>query len=173
MFSYSNFIPIKGFIRQDVLYDMNPNKINNYLKCLIIGINSYPGHVPTFQIIVDDTSIFSYIPPHLLLSTISSLSKKDTFSLKELVYHNCPDEKFSINRLDYLIDYPSLSVYLKDRQIWRTAKYLFTMDWYAGNDLLHCLILQNGQFGFFPNHKISLGERKLSSYCKLHQEWKV
>jgi hypothetical protein len=47
------------------------------------------------------------------------------------------------------------------------------MDWYRGNDLLHCIILDNGQIGFFPSHKISFGLTQLPDFKKLRQEWKV
>jgi len=160
--------PIKAYVREDVLYNMDTSKITKVIPCTIVGFSSYPGHVPTFQIIVDNSSIFYYIPPHLIFS------KKDfscIYDLNQLVYHNCPDHKFSLNKLNYLMK--DIYVFMKHNSLWHEAKYLFTIDWYRGNDVLHCLILDIGQFVFMPNHKISLYSKELPKYLKLKKEFKV
>lgn len=170
-FVHTDVEPLKAFVREDVLYDMDLDKANNYIKCMIIGMSSYQGSVPTFQIVVAGGSIFSYVPPHLLIVD-KKPEGEELFDLSDLVYHNCPDSEFALVMLDYLCDKPVM-VFLKNRKIWVKSKYLFTVDWYRGNDLLNCVVLENNQIGFFPNHKISLGECNLPKYKKLRQEWKV
>lgn len=122
---------------------------------------------------VKNQSIFSYVPPHLLSVDSSILSSDDDsfYELKDVVYHNCPDVEFALVVLEYLKR--PLSVYFKNLKVWSKAKYLFTMDWYRGNDLMHCVVLSNGQLGFFPSHKISFGTEEVLSYLKLKAEWKV
>lgn len=169
MFVHANLSPIKALIREDVLYNMDASKAGNYVPCSIIGVSSYPGSTPTFQIVVEGESLFSYIPPHLLLMNKTDLVP--SWTLKDLVYHNCPSAEFALSVSEFLLG-KKLSIYLRGVKGWVDGKYLFTLDWYEGNDLLHCVVLSNGQFGFFPQHKISLGKQEFKPYQKLRQEWK-
>lgn len=171
MFVHANLSPIKAYLREDVLYDMDVTKVNNYVACSIIGVSSYPGSVPTFQVVVESESLFSYVPPHLLTTKKKQINNL-LWNLSDLVYHNCPSPEFSVTTLDYLTD-KKLQVFLRSQKIWIEGTYQFTMDWYLGNDLLHCIVLSNGQFGFFPQHKISLDKQEFKPYQKLRQDWKV
>jgi hypothetical protein len=171
MLVHSDITPLKALVQKRVLYDMDPViPENEHMKCVIFGVSSYTNFAPTFQIMVEEKSIFSYVPPHLLLVK-SSINSHSFFELKDLVYHNCPDVEFAVSVSKYLCK--PLYVYLKNRDLWILGKYLFTMDWYHGNDLLHCIILENGQIGFFPSHKISFGKNSLPDFKKLRQEWMV
>jgi|SRR6185436_15450980 len=171
MFVHANLPVITAYLREDVLYNMDVTKADSYVACTIIAVSSYPGSVPTFQVVVEGESLFSYIPPHLI---ISKKNKNDNplYSLSDLVYHNCPAAEFSVNILDFLID-KKLQVFLRSQKTWLEGNYQFTMDWYLGNDLLHCVTLNNGQFAFIPQHKLSLGKQEFKAYQKLRQDWKV
>jgi hypothetical protein len=171
MLVHGDITPFKALVQKRVLYDMEPLIPEfEYIHCIVFGVSSYPESVPTFQIMVENESIFSYVPPHLLLVN-NSFDDNSSLELKDLVYHNCPDVEFTVVVSNYLCR--PLYVYLKHRKIWRSGKYLFTIDWYRGNDLLHCIVLENGQIGFFPSHKISFGSTQLPDFKKLRQEWKV
>ncbi len=172
MFVHANLDPIKAYVREDVLFNMDESKKNKYVKCELIAVSSYPGFAPTFQIVVRTESIFSYIPPHLLFLSYPEEENKELYPLSELVYHNCPEAEFSLSKLDYLIN-KTIFVWLKSKKIFVEAKYMFTLDWFTGNDLLHCVVLSNGQIGFFPSHKISLNKLPFKPYMKLKKEWKV
>lgn len=169
MLIHANILPFKAHIREDVLYDMDSSKENSVVPCQVIGVSSYSGSSPTFQVIVEGSSLFSYIPPHLL-----SLAKTPVFthSLRELVYHNCPSAEFAVCVWDILKG-RNIGLYLKSVDHWTTCNYLFTLDWFQENDLLHCVILANGQVGFFPQHKLLLSGNTFKPYKKLHKEWSV
>jgi len=171
VFVHANITPIKAVIREDVLYDMDPDKSSTVVPCLLVGVTSYKGSVPTFQIVAEGNSLFSYVPPHL----VSTATKQPdfTYSLKELVYHNCPDPEFSVSTLDFLKE-RQLAIFLRGPKVWVNGAYLFTLDWYTGNDLLHAVQLSNGQIGFVPQHKILLGgDLIFKPYKKLHCNWSV
>jgi hypothetical protein len=54
--------------------------------------------------------------------------------------------------------------------------YRFTVDWYRGNDLLHCISLANGQVAFLPNHKVKFGAGHrpgFEPYKKMRNTWRV
>ncbi len=173
MYVHANLAPIKAMVREDVLYNMDVSHKNNFINCEIIGVSSYKGSVPTFQIVVDKESIFSYVPPHLLLQR--RVGEQETqfnhFDLNDLVYHNCPSPEFALIEIDYLKK--PMSAYLRSQKSWSPCVYLFTMDWHEGNDLLHCIAIDNGQFAFLPSHKLSLGKKEFQPYLKLKQEWRV
>lgn len=177
MFVHANLDPIKAYVREDVLYNMDQSKEDRYVKCEIIGVSSYQGSSPTFQIVIERESLFSYIPPHVLIKRGGIIDldvdfADHMFGLNDLVYHNCPDVEFAFTKLEYLVGRP-ISAFIKTANVWAKCEYLFTMDWYRGNDLLHCVTLDNGQFGFFPQHKLSLGKQEFKPYQKLCQEWRV
>lgn len=169
MFVHANLNPTKAKVCESVLYNMDPKK-NRYVPCQIIGVSSYPGHAPTFQIVVENSSLFSYIPPHFLQLRSGNVDR--LWGLDDLVYHNCPSAEFALSELEYLRD-KELQVFLKKSKVWTQGKYFFTLDWYAGNDLLHCLILESGQPAFLPQHKLLLDKQEFKPYQKLRQEWRV
>lgn len=168
---HANIDPIKAWVREDVLYNMDESKSEKVVSCTIVAFSSYSGHAPSFQIVVGDSSIFYYVPPHLLFTKLDA-HLVTNLSLKDLVYHNCPDTEFVISKLNYLAN-DIVHVYLKSIDSWVDAEYLWTVDWYRGNDVLHALKLENGSIAFMPNHKISLGKKELPDYKKLRQEWRV
>lgn len=162
--------PISAYVDENVLYDMDGKHNNSYVPCEIIAFSSYKGHAPTFQIVINKSSIFSYVPPHLLFTQKDTKTKLE---LCHLVYHNCPDYEFSVNKIDYLLD-KNINVLIKNLNVWITGKYLWTVDWYQGNDLLNAIHLSNGQICFMPFHKISLtAVDDLPKYKKLHREWSI
>jgi hypothetical protein len=168
---HASIQPIKAVVREDVLYDMDPSKAGITVPCQLVGVTSYKGSVPTFQIVVEGDSLFSYVPPHLVSTKLKDPAFD--FSLKSLVYHNCPDVEFSLSVWDFLKD-RQLSIFLKDLKCLTEGLYLFTLDWYTGNDLLHAIQLSNGQISFLPQHKILLnGSTTFKPYKKLHCEWSV
>lgn len=171
MLVHASIHPIKAVVREDVLYDMDPSKTSKTVPCQLVGVTSYKGSVPTFQIVAEGDSLFSYVPPHLISTDIKE--PHFDYSLKTLVYHNCPDVEFALSTWDFMKD-RELSIFLRDRKMWVMGTYLFTLDWYTGNDLLHAVRLQNGQVGFLPQHKILLnGATAFRSYKKLHYNWSV
>ena len=162
--------PIKAYVHESVLYDEDMEK-QDMIECTVFALSSYQGESLTFAIALADGSVFFYIPPHKL-----SLKKdgKLDYDLADLVYHNCAEEEFLVQRMDLLGEEP-VSVYLKKADAWVNGEYMFTVDWYKGNDLLHMIVLENGQFCFMPSHKIKFlgGERSFVHYKKMHSTWSV
>jgi len=158
--------PIKAFVHELVLYDMDPT-YKDMIPCTIFGISSYLGEALTFSILLNDGSLFSYVPPHL----ISLTKEKNPFSLKECVYHNSPDINIAVKEYSYLISQKTY-VFIKERNEWFKSKYIFTIDWYRGNDLLHLLFIEDKFPVFLPSHKIKFKEDlNFKSYKKVHNEW--
>lgn len=169
---HANIKPIKAWVREDVLYNMDSERRKKYLPCLLINISSYVNHALTFQILVDGFYIFNYVPPHLI--NLEEQSKfENQLGLNDLVYHNCPDTNFVINENLFLKN-KDIYVFCKSENIWIKGSYLWSIDWYLKNDLLHAIQLNNGQMAFMPNHKICMKQIiKFPQFQKLKFEWKV
>src|SRR5581483_9638538 len=93
--------------------------------------------------------------------------------LADLVYLNCPAVKFVVTELDELRG--DVLCFFKHPNVWLKGTYKFTVDWYEGNDLLHCVFVENGQIAFLPHHKIKFHDDApgFRPYKKLRNEWRV
>lgn len=163
--------PLKTFLRGEYLYDMDLRHVGETVPCTVFAVSSYPGSAPTFQVLLADGSVFSYVPPTALIDPSAA---GPAYGLDDLVYHNCPDGDVCVHVFAELSAEP-VQAFLRKRNEWVEGRYLFTMDWYEGNDLLHGVALTNGQCAFLPNHKLKFrgGAREFAPYRKLHAEWKV
>ena len=157
------------------LYDMDEN-VKGVTECRIIAAGSYPGHALTFDILIPETgAVFDYTPIHLLTTKPDAL----TLGMKTLLVRDCPDSAIDVSVLGYLKD-KKLSVQLHldgkaDSWVWKSGKYLFSVDWYNRNELFNVIALEGGQICAQPHYRMLVGdvELKLPTYKKLHSEWKV
>lgn len=161
--------PIKAYVHESILYDEDKTK-NNMIACTIFAISAYKNEVLTFGIVLDDGSVFFYIPPH----KINVKGKTPKYNLKDIVYHNCESETITINKFKEL-NKDKVNVYLKYKDKWVKGKYKLTIDWYKGNDLLHMVELKTGELVFLPSHKLKFNNTKkeFKPYVKMHNSWKV
>ncbi len=161
--------PIKVFVQESVLFNEDNSK-TDLIPATIFCISSYEKEALTFGIVLDNGSVFFYIPIHKI-----SLSKDCSFeySLKDLIYNNNESINFNISYFKYLEKQP-LKIYLKYLNKWDTCKYIATLDWFEGNDLVHLVLISNGQLACMPSHKLNFtGEEKLESYKKIKSSWIV
>jgi hypothetical protein len=164
--------PLKTHLRGEYLYDMDLSHAGEFVPCTAFAVSSYQGSVPTFKVLLADGAVFSYVPPTALIDPEKARGR-EALPLADLAYHNCPPGDVCVHRFEHLAG--PVQAFLKGRQEWMGAEYLWTLDWYEGNDLLHLVALENGQYAFLPHHKLKFkdGPRELPPYRKLHAEWKV
>jgi hypothetical protein len=167
---HADIPPLKTHVRGEYLYDMDLRHAGEHLPCTAFAVSSYPGSVPTFKILLPDGTVFSYVPPSAL---VDPARKGEPLELADLVYHNCPSGDFCVHSFEALDGL--VQAFFKRPGLWLAGSYLFTIDWYTGNDLLHLIALENGQYAFLPHHKVKFrdGTRELPPYRKMHGEWKV
>lgn len=170
--------PLPCYVRAEYLYDMDPAKVGSYVPGCAFAVSSYPGSVPTFQVMLDDGSVFSYLPPHALVDLpLWKQAQEDSIEpvdAAHLAYHNCPSGDFCLHSFKALRG--DVQAYFKNTGRWLSARYLSTLDWYEGNDLLHLVALENGQYAFLPQHKLKFGadaELSLPPFKKLRAAWVV
>jgi hypothetical protein len=156
-------LDLQGMVKYNLEINCFVNKksfhTDRWVKAKIRALELYPNSVPTFTVQLFDGSIFNYIPVTNII-----------FNLNELCYHNCPKEQASIHRYDFNFKY----AYIKQRNQWVGCSYLLTVDWFTGNDVLHMIKLDNGQFAFLPNHKLNVKNKYLNiNYRKIRETYSV
>ncbi len=159
--------PIVTNVRAEYLYNMDPARVGELRRCTAFSVSSYVGSAPTFQILLPDGAVFSYLPPNALVETQTD----PVLELGDLVYHDCKSVDISVHVFDVLRG-PVLA-YFKNRDLWLAGTYLFTIDWYTGNEMLHCVSLVNGQYALLPSHKLKFGDHPpgFEPYKKIRREW--
>jgi hypothetical protein len=163
--------PIRCAVREEFLYNEERGH-GNLVPGAIFSVSSYPGHALTFQALLDGGGVFSYLPLSALVDPRRYDPKAENLTLDELLYHDCKDEEIVVHRFP-MLRRPA-RVFFRTRGRWMGARYLFTVDWWRGNDLLHALKLENGQLAALPSHKILFGkEGPLPEYKKLRQTYRV
>ena len=157
------------FVQRKFMFSMDEN-IKGVMKAEIFSVSSYENEALTFQMILEDGAMFSYVPIHL----ISHQKKvKNPLKMDDLIYHNCPSMDFVLHSYDFLQN-SSPICYFKNANRWLKGEYLFTLEWYDDNLNAHLIKLENGQFAFLPSHKINFkGEKKLEKYHKIRETWRV
>lgn len=159
-------------VHKEMVYGGNPSFVGAFLPCRAFAFSSYPGSAPTFQIVLDDGAVFSYVPPSGLFDL--TRRKDPELSLADLVYHNCADGDVAVTTFSGLSG--EVLCFFKHKDLWLKGEYRFTVDWYKGNDLLHCVTLENGQVAFLPSHKIKFQSGAapgFQPYKKMRNEWRV
>ncbi|MEZ0230175.1 MAG: hypothetical protein ACAI25_16250 [Planctomycetota bacterium] len=175
---HADVAPLRAHVKKEFLYGMDPAHVGQTVPCTVFAVSSYTGSTPTLKILIQDGAVFSYLPPDALVDP--SRKKEPTLSLAELCYHNCPSEDVVVHAFEALAG-PVLA-YVKQRDLWLPGEYRFTIDWYLGNDLLHFVSLENGQFAFLPHHKLKFTLRGaefknatpgFEPYRKIRRTWTV
>jgi hypothetical protein len=163
--------PLRVHVRAEYLYDMDPSHKGELVPATVFAVSSYAGHAQTFQVLVGDGGLFSYLPPTALVDPAKR--REPELELEDLVYSNCAPGPICVHRFEALAG--PMQAYFRRRDLWLAGTYQWTLDWYEDNRLAHLIALENGQFALLPSHKVKFGdtERSLPPYRKLHAEWKV
>jgi len=145
-------------------------KNKNIIKGKIIALDIYIGEAITFTILLENGTIYNYIPVDKVFWKIN----KTHFNMDELVYNNSISNEVTLDTIQYLED-KTINCYFKNANKWVKGMYIFSIDWYLDNDLLNFVKLDNGQFAFLPNHKILIGsvKHKFKPYKKARWDCKI
>lgn len=162
----------KAWVENRVLYNDDPER-EGWTPCTIFGISSYVGHAPTFSVLIDNGAVFSYVPIHRLRSLPPRDAYEDRMGLDDLVYHDSREGRIVATQYQSLVSPRMLVATFKRTGRRCDARYVASIDWYDGNDLLHFVALANGQFALLPSHKLLFGIGELPDYKKLRAEWRV
>ena len=162
--------PLAGFVRKEYLYDMAPEYLGQWAPCTVVGICSYKGELPTLKLIVNDGSLWDYIPFDAF--STCELSCNGGSHRKSLTPDACPAHEATFQTFPVLAAMPV--------KVWfagvpnpgpHPARYIGTVDWpdanYSGN-----LVQYQSQLALVPNYRMVMGEDTADTlpkgYKKLH-----
>nr|HEX4313603.1 hypothetical protein [Kofleriaceae bacterium] len=160
-------------VRAEYLYGMDPSRVGQLVACTVFSVSSYLGSAPTFQLLLGDGAVFSYVPPWALVVGALDAGAADELGPTDLVYHDCKSTLIAVHELAALRG-PALA-YFKRIDRWVAGDYRFTIDWYAGNEMMHAIALATGQLALLPSHKVKFGDHPagFQPYKKIRREWSV
>lgn len=151
--------PIRCFIKEEFLYNQDPNYVGKFREVTIFGAKSLPCRMLGFHILSDNGGIFWNLPIHAFMHNPKYKDLK--FPFDYLQTWDCFNYTFSYHQFEYLKEKRCV-VKFKNNTI-HEGIYLGTFDWY-GNDgfseepseskCAHLIKLDNGHFCLQPNNKI-------------------
>ncbi|HSD87012.1 MAG TPA: hypothetical protein VLB44_05835 [Kofleriaceae bacterium] len=163
--------PIETHVHAEYLYGMDPARVGEVRRCNVFAVSSYTGSTPTFQILLEDGAVFSYLPPNALVDPTKT--GEPHLELADLVYHDCKSTPICVHSFDALRG--RVLAYFKRKDLWLGGDYVVTIDWFTTNELMHVLALDNGQYALLPSHKVKFGDHPpgFEPYRKIRREWTV
>ena len=163
---------IECYIRHEYIYGP---KEKGLTEGYIFGVKSMLNRPMHFHFQSCLGAIFWQMP----ISAFASDEKYDKISEDEekrlsiLQTWDCQANNIAVTTFSFLQN-KRVDVFCRDKK-YRSGKYIFTIDWYKGNDLLHLITLKTGRFALLPSHKIKFDseELKFEKYEKIRDTWKV
>lgn len=166
VYSFKN--PIDCFIHERFMYDQDETK-TGILSCKIIGAAAFFGFPITFEVLIEDSYLYSDVPIHAFVHNKGIFNKQLDF--EDLSYMNVDSEAIESYNLDILFD-KNIKAFFRNKNLWMSGEYIMTLNLPEGNLNCHLLKLENGQFSLSPNHKINVsGKEYLPEYKKNHVNW--
>lgn len=161
--------PIKCKILNKYLYNNDP-EIQSSSDVEIIGVSTYLNQTLTFHALINKQWLYSDLPITAFYLNDSEIGSLD---LSDLSNVNCDTLEIDNFTFDQFLNKP-IGVLIKNKKIWLSGTYITSFDFYTGNELVHLVLLDNGLFGLFPNHKINFNNQKeLPDYKKNKFIWKL
>lgn len=146
---------IEAYIhKHQIMDDVNENEL---FKCEIIGVSTYYNQPITFTILIEKSWLYSNIPIDWLFHDNNVNSIKFD-NIRGIICPKLEIDCFSLDKLN------KVKVFINNE--WVSGLYKYSFDFYTDNELLHLIALENGQFGLFPNNKLSFNKEELPKFKK-------
>jgi hypothetical protein len=154
--------PFLTYIRAEYL-NSSQNNIGHFQEAAIFAISTVAGQDPSFNVMVNEVSVFSNIPA----SALSNSRPAPKFEENDYSFNHCPENESSVIHLDYLTNVNSCAVWKRNKSFWQKGNYLFTLDFPNANQQLQLIELEDGNYIFWDNSLITWSEEvpeKLPEY---------
>lgn len=144
--------PFLTYIRAEYL-NSSPN-IGSFQEGAVFALSTVAGQDPSFNIMVNETSVFSNIPA----SALSNSRPAPKFEENDYSFNHCPEDNAQVITLDYLTNINACNVWKRNKSYWQKGNYLFTLDFPNAREQLQLLELEDGNYIFWDNSLITWGE---------------
>lgn len=164
-------VSINVLVKKEYLLNLEDGH-EQYVEGKIVYINSYTDHQPTFDVHLNDGSVYCYLPVNALSTQEINTCKEDILDCLVV----CPSEYFICFSHEEL-ETKHCQVFDEYRKWHGFGKLLLTLEWPKDNILVHLIELESGQFCFVQNTKILFTDKRLKQptlpdWKKLRKEWK-
>lgn len=169
----ADIAPIPVLVKKDYLMNFEGGQ-GTYAKGSLVALWAYPGHMPTFTVLLEDGSIFSYLPAAAFV--VRPVSCHEGLGPVQTSRVNCPSENFILYTTKMLTDHVVLC-YSHEKEYLGVGKYFFSMEWPNENEVVH-FVQVGSHYHFIPNHKMLVFPKTpetipaLPAWKKLREEWK-
>jgi len=142
------------FLRKEHLYQGKKFK-NEYEKVVVFGAQSNSSKALLFHVMLDNGTLRSRVPIHMLCSNPCEEQPLDYLQLWD-----CFSEKCTVIQYEYLKGTRAKVIFKDNTHCW--GNYLMTFDWYENSfseeptqyKCLHMISLDNGNYALQPNNRI-------------------
>jgi len=155
MYLNANVPFIQAYIRKEFLYNLEKH-FNEFVSCMIFGVNSLPNRALGFHAMIDNGAIFWRLPIHAFVWKLNA----PYISINDAQLWDNISIDISVTEFNFL-KHRDGSIKLRSGQI-ITGEYLFTIDYATGfyaespneHKCSHILKLEDGNFAAMPNNRI-------------------
>jgi len=166
--------PIPVLVKREYLENFEGGQ-GTYVNGTLQAVWAYPGHQPTFTVLLEDGTVFSYLPASAFTHT--PLSCHQNIGAKEACSVYAPSDRFVLYKMKMLEQHTVLC-YSREKLYLGVGRYHFSMEWPYENEVVHLFCVNNGAYHFVPNHKMLLLPQEpkkqipsLPTWKKLREEW--
>ena len=149
----SNISPFLTYVRSEYLYDLKEG-FGYFTPATVFAISSCANEQLKMQLIANDKTMFSHVPVCALANSKAAPKLPD----EECVFDVCSDNAATTTQYDYLIAIEHCGVWKKDGSFWQKGIYLFTVEWQKTKQQLHFIELEDGNYIFWANERITWGD---------------
>jgi hypothetical protein len=158
----SDIVPFLTYVRSEYLYSLKEG-FGYFSPATVFAVSSCANETLKMQLIADDKVMF----PHVPVCALANSKTAPKLTEEECVYAVCPDDVVLATQYEYLTTVESCGVWKKDSTFWQRGIYLFTVEWPKTKHQLHFIELEDGNYIFWANEKITWGDEvpeKLPEY---------
>lgn len=157
-----NIQPFLTYVRSEFLFDHKEGE-SYFSPATVFSISISTDEYPTFQVIINDTSLFSNIP----ISAFANSKGVRPLEEQDYIYSQAPSINVIACVYEYISSIEDCFVWKRNYEKFQAAKYILTLDWYVEKQQLHLLELEDGNYILWPSELITFGSNvpdKLPAY---------
>lgn len=145
--------PFLTYVRSEFLYSLKEG-FGYFTPGAVFAVSSYPGETIKFQVMIDDKILFSNVP----VCALANSKTAPKILEEDCVYDVCPPGDIIVNQYEYLVSVEHCAVWERDGTLWRKGIYVFTVEWIDTRTQYHLIELEDGNYVFWPNDRITWGD---------------
>jgi hypothetical protein len=170
---FADLDPIKVLVKREYLQNFEGGQ-GQYVTGTLQSIWAYASHQPTFTVLLEDGTIYSYLPAAAF--TASPLPCSENLGSKAACGVYSPSDSFVLYRTK-MFDARIAICFSPSKEYLGIGEYIFSIEWPNDNEVAHFMCVDKASYCFVANHKMLLLPEvptivpSLPLWKKLRDEW--